>query len=100
MTEAVHGEDWEAMYQEAPAEIATWRRAHPYATLNEIDHVTTSSPSPERQLQDKVIDALRRHGIGTAADIARNIRNVSSPEVTEICTRLVKNGRAFGKQVY
>ena len=37
MTEAVNGEDWEAMYQEASAEMAAWRRTHPYATLNEIE---------------------------------------------------------------
>lgn len=28
---------WEAMYQQVTADLAAWRRAHPYATLNEIE---------------------------------------------------------------
>lgn len=37
MAEADKGEDWKAMYQQASSEIAAWRRAHPNATLTEIE---------------------------------------------------------------
>ena len=37
MTQNHNGEDWDAMYQQASAELSAWRRAHPYATLSEID---------------------------------------------------------------
>ena len=37
MTQDTNGEDWGTMYQEASAELSTWRRAHPYATLSEIE---------------------------------------------------------------
>jgi len=37
MTQDSKSEDWEAMYQQAPAELSAWRKAHPYATLSEIE---------------------------------------------------------------
>ena len=30
-------EDWQAMYERASTEISAWRKAHPYATFNEIE---------------------------------------------------------------
>jgi uncharacterized protein with PIN domain len=37
MAQDSKGEDWEAMYQRASAELAVWRRAHPQATFTEIE---------------------------------------------------------------
>ena len=28
---------WETLYQQATADLSAWRRAHPYATFNEIE---------------------------------------------------------------
>ena len=37
MVQDSDGEDWEAMYKETHAELSTWRSAHPYARLSEIE---------------------------------------------------------------
>jgi len=37
MAQDSKGEDWEVRYQEASAELSAWHRAHPYATLSEIE---------------------------------------------------------------
>lgn len=37
MAQDSKGEDWEAMYQRAAAELTVWRKAHPRATFTEIE---------------------------------------------------------------
>lgn len=79
-------------------ELSHWARAQAIterwrANLHHLfEQVQTSAPSQERQFQDKVVEILKRHGPGTAADIGRYIRNMGSSEVDEISKRLVKSG--------
>jgi YgiT-type zinc finger domain-containing protein len=37
MAKDAKGEDWEDRYQAASAELSAWHRAHPHATLSEIE---------------------------------------------------------------
>lgn len=79
-------------------ELCHWARGQTIAerwrtNLHHLaEQVAAPAPSQERELQDKVAAVLQRHGVMTAAEIARHIRNVSSPEVEQLCRRLIGSG--------
>lgn len=86
-------------------ELPQWARAQSITELWRqnlhylSEQVTTPAPSQESQIQEKIVGILRRNGPGTAADIGRNIRGLSGPEVDEICQRLLKSGELIVQEV-
>lgn len=81
MAQNSNGEDWGAIYQRATAELSAWRRAHPYATLSEIEAE-----------MDKRLNQIR------AQMLAELAGDVAAEEEEMICPRCGERMHRRGKK--
>ena len=82
----------------ATIELRHWARAQEIAerwrlyTYRAYEQVTTLDWSEEAQIQDDILDRIRKLEAATAVDLGRYIKSLSTPEIADRCDRMVGVG--------